>query len=195
MELSKSRLHASLAAMTIIPRSAFKTVPWKNGGGITHEVAKAESDGRLLWRLSLAEVASDGPFSLFPGMARVLTVIEGAGMDLFSPAGEVVHAVPPLLPLCFSGDESLTGRLRDGSCLDFNLIYDPQQFDAMAEVVPGGGVLHAHGAAVFDGLLCLADNLGTGKCDLGRHDFVFLQVGDAANFSSSLLRLTLCQRG
>lgn len=165
--------------MTIIRRSAFTTVPWKNGGGITHEVAKAEADGRLLWRLSLAEVASDGPFSLFPGLARILTVIEGAGMDLLSPAGAVVHPLPPLVPIHFSGDEVLAGRLRAGPCLDFNLIYDPQRFEATAEVVSGEQSIQRQKGAVVDGLLCLAGRVHCGQQELVRHDFAFLEDGDA----------------
>jgi environmental stress-induced protein Ves len=69
---------AKNSTMKIIPPSAFVTMPWKNGGGITHEILKQEHGGKLLWRLSIAEVASDGPFSLFPGLSRILTVIEGA---------------------------------------------------------------------------------------------------------------------
>ena len=165
-------------AMHIIRRSAFTTVPWKNGGGITHEVAKAEADGRLLWRLSLAEVASEGPFSLFPGLARILTVIEGTGMDLLSPAGEVVLPLAPLVPVHFSGDAVLTGRLRAGPCLDFNLIYDPQRFEAAAEVVSGEWSLQRQSGAVMDGVLCLAGTVRYGEHVLDRHDFAFLEDGE-----------------
>ena len=180
--------------MTIIPRSDFITVPWKNGGGITHEVAKAESDGRLLWRLSLAEVASDGPFSLFPGLARVLTVIEGTGMDLVAPDGSLAHPLPLLTPIHFSGDAELAGRLRDGPCLDFNLIYDPQKFAATAEVISGGRELEPHGGAEIDGVLCLAGAVRCGEHLLGRHDFIFLREGDPpvqAGPDSHALRLRL----
>ncbi len=93
--------------MDIIRRSQFQTVPWNNGGGITHEVAREDQDGKLLWRLSLAEVGRDGPFSLFPGLARILTVIDGPGMDLISPRGTLVHELPLLRPVYFSGDEEL----------------------------------------------------------------------------------------
>lgn len=185
-------------AMHIIRRSAFTTVPWKNGGGITHEVAKAEADGRLLWRLSLAEVASEGPFSLFPGLARILTVIEGAGMDLLSPAGAVVHPLPLLVPVGFSGDEALSGRLRDGPCLDFNLIYDPQRFEAMAEVISGGHPIQRQRDTVIDSLLCLAGPVRCGEQVLGRHDIAFLEDGEdvkTVGGHAHTLRLSLWTRG
>ena len=166
--------------MHIIRRAAFTTVPWKNGGGITHEVAKVEVNGHLLWRLSLAEVASDGPFSLFAGLARILTVIDGPGMDLLSAGGEVAHAVPPLRPVAFSGDEPLFGKLRDGPCLDFNLIYDPQQCRAVVEVMSAGTLMAPNIDAVRKGLLCLAGRVRCGEHTLGRHDFAFVDAGDKA---------------
>lgn len=166
--------------MQIIRRAAFTTVPWKNGGGITHEVAKVELDGRLLWRLSLAEVSSDGPFSLFASLARILTVIDGPGMDLLSAGGEVAHAVPPLRPVAFSGDEPLFGKLRGGPCLDFNLIYDPQQFRAVVEVMSAGTLMVPRTDAVREGLLCLAGSVRCGEHSLGRHDFAFVDAGDKA---------------
>jgi len=51
--------------MDIIRRSQFQTVPWNNGGGITHEVAREDQDGKLLWRLSLAEVGVMAPSRSF----------------------------------------------------------------------------------------------------------------------------------
>ena len=62
-------------------------VPWKNGGGTTAEVAAfPEGSGfeTFGWRISMADVASDGPFSLFPGIDRTLIVVEGDGIELAS---------------------------------------------------------------------------------------------------------------
>ena len=60
-------------------------MPWKNGGGTTAEIA-AFPDGAGFnafdWRISLAEVASDGPFSAFPGIDRTLMLVEGARLAL-----------------------------------------------------------------------------------------------------------------
>lgn len=114
--------------MHIIPPSAFRTQPWKNGGGITHEIAREDRGGTLLWRLSIAEVASDGPFSAFPGLARILTVFEGAGLHLDTPAGRL--AALPLVPLPFSGDLPVECRRIAGNVRDFNVIYDPSRIRA-----------------------------------------------------------------
>ena len=68
--------------MRLVRRADLTPRPWKNGGGVTREIAahppEAGLDG-FDWRLSMADVASDGPFSAFPGIDRTLTVIEGAG--------------------------------------------------------------------------------------------------------------------
>jgi hypothetical protein len=121
--------------MRILAPRDFTTMPWKNGGGVTHEIARSEEDGRLLWRLSIAEVASDGPFSAFPGLMRVLTVIEGAGMVLETPEGDI--SARPFAPVRFSGDVPVTGRLVAGPVRDFNLIFDPARIAGDVVSVPG----------------------------------------------------------
>ncbi len=108
--------------MRIIPPSDFKTMPWKNSGGITHEILKEERDDKLLWRLSIAEVASDGPFSLFPSLSRILTVIEGEGLVLQAPDREL--RALPLSPLAFSGDLPISGKRIGGDVRDFNVIFN-----------------------------------------------------------------------
>ena len=78
--------------MKIIRRSEFKSMPWKNGGGATHEIARNGQSEKILWRLSIADVTQDGPFSLFEGLRRSLTVIAGNGMGLHDAAGNVAHS-------------------------------------------------------------------------------------------------------
>ena len=99
-------------------------VPWENGGGLTRELAARRTGGGVLWRLSVAEITKDGPFSAFVGMARVHTIIEGAGLDLDGETG-VLHA-RPFVPLQFDGGVALEASLLDGPCQAFNVIYDPQ---------------------------------------------------------------------
>lgn len=122
--------------MRLIPASAFQTQPWKNGGGLTHEIARDDRDGRLLWRLSIAEVASDGPFSAFPGLARILTVIEGAGLRLGTPDG-CIDALP-FAPVAFSGDLPVTGRRIGGPVRDLNVIHDPERIAASVRILGAG---------------------------------------------------------
>ncbi|WP_171176683.1 HutD family protein [Ruegeria sp. HKCCD8929] len=119
--------------MRIITPSDFTTTRWKNGGGITHEIARADCDGFLLWRLSLAEVSSDGPFSTFKGLARILTVVEGPGMNLHGP--DAIRHARPDAPLAFSGGLPVHGELFDGPVKNLNLLYDPVRIKASVTCV------------------------------------------------------------
>lgn len=112
-------------------------VPWRNGGGVTREIARAEGDSGWLWRLSVADVGADGPFSHFPGMTRILTVIEGAGVDLLTPEGTI--AARPDRPVAFSGETPVEGRLCAGPIRNINLIHDAGA--TTAEVTPLRGPL------------------------------------------------------
>jgi len=97
-------------------------MPWKNGGGTTTEIWKAESPaGEMLWRLSIADVASDGPFSAFPGIDRFIMVIEGKGMEL-AVDGRPQRLDALFEAFAFSGDAKTDCRLIAGAIRDFNLM-------------------------------------------------------------------------
>lgn len=121
--------------MRVIPATTFKRTVWRNGGGITHEIARDGNGDDFGWRISVAEVGSDGPFSLFPGYQRCLTVISGNGMELQSAVGSIDAALHK--PVWFSGSEAINGRLINGPCLDFNVIFDPERFHARVEILSG----------------------------------------------------------
>jgi uncharacterized protein len=98
--------------------------PWKNGAGLTREIALAESAiGGFDWRISLAEVERDAPFSAFPGIDRCIVLLRGAGMRLRSADGRVDHRlIEPLVPFHFAGDGVLDATLVAGACSDFNVM-------------------------------------------------------------------------
>lgn len=120
-------------------------MPWKNGGGSTIELAiepKGASlkDLSFTWRLSLATVASDGPFSEFPGFDRLLTVVRGAGMELKSKDSAKAGTgsqlkLDPQVPVTFSGDLPLEGKLRAGELVDLGLIFRRGGVRAKGKVV------------------------------------------------------------
>ncbi|MCW3780989.1 HutD/Ves family protein [Defluviimonas salinarum] len=122
--------------MQVIPPFGFATQPWKNGGGITHEIARSEEQDALLWRLSIAEVGTDGPFSAFPGLARILTVIDGKGLILDTPEGRL--SALPFAPLAFPGDLPAECSRIAGAVRDFNVIYDPARIRAAVRVLDAG---------------------------------------------------------
>jgi uncharacterized protein len=98
--------------------------PWKNGAGLTREVARGGLDPVAFdWRLSVAEVDRDAPFSAFPGIDRCIVLLSGGGMRLASANGNVDHCLTePLAPLYFSGDLQLAATLVGGASIDFNVM-------------------------------------------------------------------------
>lgn len=98
----------------------FHPMPWANGKGVTVEMARADGPGGMLWRLSRASVVENGPFSIFPGVERNLTVLTGPGFDL---VGEGVHlAARPMLPVAFAGDVPLRAEGVSAPSDDFNVM-------------------------------------------------------------------------
>jgi hypothetical protein len=58
-------------------------VPWRNGGGVMREVVAWRSGSwGFDWRISIADVNAAGPFSAFPGVDRIIILVEGKRMDL-----------------------------------------------------------------------------------------------------------------
>jgi environmental stress-induced protein Ves len=70
--------------------STVAPIPWSNGAGTTRELASAsDAEGLTLWRISLADLDQDAPFSTFVGMDRLFTAlgrvrltIDGTPIDL-----------------------------------------------------------------------------------------------------------------
>lgn len=98
---------------------------WKNGAGWTREIAlgpAGASADDFGWRLSVAELERDAPFSAFPGIDRCIVVIDGAGMALHDAAGAPVRTLAPLEPWAFEGERALHAHLAHGPCRDFNVM-------------------------------------------------------------------------
>ncbi|MHA7222926.1 HutD/Ves family protein [Arthrobacter sp. RHLT1-20] len=103
--------------MEIIRFAELKAQPWRNGGGVTRELAShpldaSEQDGGWGWRVSIADVSKAGAFSAFPGMDRVLTVIDGDLLLLTVDGAE--HPLEKYRPFRFSGDADSDAALPTG---------------------------------------------------------------------------------
>jgi len=107
-------------------RATLPSAPWKNGGGHTREIARipvASALDDFDWRVSIADVSTDGPFSNFDHVDRVIVLLSGAGVRLRSSDGKIDHRLDePLVPFAFSGDDAITAALIDGASSDFNVM-------------------------------------------------------------------------
>ena len=108
----------------------YQTMPWKNGGGSTTELAIFPAGALLdsfIWRLSTAEVKQDGPFSHFPRIDRTLSILSGAGLILHTDDGEQTPMASVQLtqtspPYSFSGELAINAELIDDTVLDLNMM-------------------------------------------------------------------------
>ena len=111
--------------MRILPAAGFAVQPWKNGGGVTTEIIVSPPGAgfdTFDWRISMARVASDGPFSLFPGIDRSLAVLEGEAIRLMVEGRGEIIVNRESHPAVFPGEIAITGTLTSGPILDLNVM-------------------------------------------------------------------------
>ncbi len=111
--------------MKLVNLDQVAPVPWRNGGGVTRELwawpSANPSANDWQVRISVADIAQDGPFSAFPGVDRWFAVLEGAGVDL-AFAHRVCTLGPDNAPLPFDGAAAPGCRLLAGPTRDLNLM-------------------------------------------------------------------------
>lgn len=98
--------------------------PWKNGGGVTREIAAWPPGANLEtfdWRISMATVERGGPFSLFAGVDRILTVLEGE-LILSIDGAAPVTLDPGAPPLPFPGDVPVFAQTPRQPVTDLNVM-------------------------------------------------------------------------
>lgn len=157
--------------------------PWKNGKGETVELARADRDGAMLWRLSIATVAEDGPFSIFPDIDRNLTVLDGPGFRLVGDG--IDRPCLPLSPVTFAGDVAVQAVETGGRVsTDFNVMTArvlplPQvEVVRVAQNLPAADLtaVFALGHAIVNGQAITRHNLilAEGACHIGPTDPVLI---------------------
>jgi uncharacterized protein len=119
-----------------IPQSSLVEGRWRNGQGVSWEIASFKKEGAadFSWRFAKARIDNDVPFSIYPGMDRIFMMIEGQGMDLEFEGGKVLQVHEKFVPHPFSCDVPLVCKLRGGPSLDLNLFTARGKFRANCEV-------------------------------------------------------------
>lgn len=164
--------------MKIIRASTCRTTPWKNGGGSTTEIAVEPPDASLEdfdWRISMALVASDGPFSAFDDIDRTLAVVRGNGLVLAIAGNAPVTLDRESDPIQFAGDVATSARLLDGAITDLNVMTRRQRF------VHGLQRIRKPTPCDFDGNDVAVVVCCSGRATLtAHHEVAMLDRGDAA---------------
>lgn len=114
---------------------------WKNGGGSTKQLLiwpKGANLSNFDFRISIATISSDGPFSLFQGIDRQLFILEGEGVKLHIKGNDLGQSDEIILrpndpPFCFSGETQIESKLLDKQILDFNVMTRRGNYTAKIE--------------------------------------------------------------
>jgi uncharacterized protein len=143
----------------VILRAAERApVPWKNGGGLTREVAvhPPHSDlGNFDWRVSLAEVRRGGPFSSFPGVDRHMAVISGR-LELSISGRDVLNLSADTAPVSFPGEVAVYAEPRPAPVTDVNVMTRRGRFTACLRRHSAGAATEVRLEADTTVLLALA---------------------------------------
>ncbi len=125
--------------MLVVRPRDHRVVPWRNGRGTTADIAWAgwpqAAGEHAAWRLSLATIAEDAPFSDFAGFDRVILLADGAGFVLEGGGRPAATLAPPPVPLAFPGEWAPGCRLLGGPVTALNVITARGRASAEVEVV------------------------------------------------------------
>lgn len=114
--------------MRIIEFASLPVQPWRNGGGVTREIALGGTASETAWRLSIADVTAAGAFSAFPGMERTFTVIEGDVVEL--TVDGIARRLERFRPFRFDGGSTTSCALLTGACRALNVMTRKDSFSA-----------------------------------------------------------------
>jgi len=125
-----------VATFTHLTGRDYRSMPWKNGGGTTTEIAvEPDGAGGFLWRLSIADVAASGPFSDFGGHDRTILLLDGPGFILHFAEAPSRRVDRRLEPFTFDGGWRAECELVDGPVRDLNMMTSRSKFDGWLRVL------------------------------------------------------------
>jgi uncharacterized protein len=112
------------AGFTVLRAARRVAVPWKNGGGLTREVAVQPPGSDLTsfdWRISIAEIAVPGPFSVFPHIDRCMMVLSGR-LRLAIGGAPALTLTASSPAVAFAGDVAAFAAPDGGPVVDLNIM-------------------------------------------------------------------------
>ena len=173
--------------ITPLAPARYVRTPWKNGGGVTVDIAFDEGSRGEVWRFSRTPITTAGPFSDYTGFDRHQVLISGSGLVLQTPDGEI-DVRRPFRPVRFDGATPIVSRLEAGSVEVVNLMGLARRVKLALSVLDAGEThtlgpgLHIaycpHGEAILrlqgadhvlpaDGGVRIEDRDGTATCRTG----------------------------
>lgn len=162
--------------MRLLRAADYRRMPWKNGGGETTEIAVSPEGSGLddfVWRVSMARVEQGGPFSLFPGVDRTLSILEGDGLLLDIAGRTPASVTSDSAPLSFPADAQTSAQLLGRTVTDLNVMtrrgrvtHQVKRFDLGDQLT----LVVASETLVFCDRGSIAVSVGGKRSDLGPRD-------------------------
>jgi hypothetical protein len=127
-----------MSAIDVRMLSSIPVESWRNGGGVTQTLATHKAE----WRVSVAQVERDGPYSRFDSIARVSFLLRGNGVTLRH--GASVIRLAPLTAVEYDGGTEWDATLVDGPVTALNVMTAAGRFRTavnpivVATIVPPG---------------------------------------------------------
>lgn len=136
--------------------------PWRNGHGWTRILATQTAAGKVVWRISVADLESPGLFSRYQGMDRHAALISGHALSLhtrdsvvrFDGLGAVAQ---------FSGEDVLHTDLVEGPARLLSVMV--QRGKARAELFSTDKAVSCHSQGLVSLVLCVG-----GECSVEQQD-------------------------
>lgn len=165
--------------MKLLRASDHKRMPWKNGGGETVEIAVSPDGVGLAdfdWRVSMATVATDGLFSVFPGIDRTLSILEGEAMTLFIEGREPERLTQESDPLSFAADAATSATLLGGTITDLNVMTRRGKFTHSVRRVSVDGTINLAPRGGVSLILCHRGHAEAARLSLSAGDCLLLEA-------------------
>ena len=147
-------LAADARSQELIDVRATPLYRWSNNKGARREVAvqpkhAGEKDG-FEWRIGIAYVTGDAPFSAFPGIDRWIVLLGGNGISMRSTDGSIDRKLDqPLEAFAFSGDTPIESQALNGNCDLFNVLVQRARYQASVDPIGSRRQLDAFAGATL----------------------------------------------
>ncbi len=169
--------------MQILKASDGVQTPWRNGGGVTREVAAwppGTGASDFDWRISIATVSRGGPFSAFPGVDRELAVLEGV-LRLSIQGRDELSLGPQSPSVHFQGDVLTSGDPRGAPVIDLNVMTRRGKYSSRMTRVPiqgRRGIAKRAGVAFIVALAPMTASQRGHEHELSPYDALWLEASD-----------------
>lgn len=160
-----------MTSPSIVRYESILSTPWKNGRGVTRNVCDdATEQGDWSWRVSIAAITGEQPYSSFPGVHRDQVAL-GPGAVRLSIDGEAL-VLDPEEVISFEGEANVLAQPKLEGFLDLNVMSRRDDWESETSVASPTEslIVPTDGHLV---LVALADSCVAAGHDLRRLDSVW----------------------